>query len=284
MRIFLGSNKFLVNMCCSVALILNALSLNVAAAEVGDAIVNVADQTPKRIDAPLTMENSVLFDFGFGKVLRVPKMLINPELIPKNPAKPIRAQSISATFIYPDMVLGKWVSDFDKLRARYRPGYAPVLQKDRFPVHITWLYYSPEHTNGLPPGEYPVYPRPAQMERNMNCTEDRDNKKCISGMIRIPSGFKGIDAEHAIDYVKDHPEARIHDPENGGRYVEKVGAPYELSMSCQSLECDAHVFSYKTNFQYRLLFPPESVTHTADIIMSVETMLMKWHKKNTLTK
>lgn len=52
-----------------------------------------------RFNSPITPANWVLFDFGYGKIMRLPKLLFNPSLIPKDPRTPMHAQAIGMIFL-----------------------------------------------------------------------------------------------------------------------------------------------------------------------------------------
>ncbi len=95
----------------------------------------------QRIDAPVTPDNSVLYDFGYKQVLRVPKILIPPTALPKDPRQPIQARTLSMVFHFPEMVLSDYPSGadtiFDSLQGKH------VLQTDSFPVAVVWMFYSP---------------------------------------------------------------------------------------------------------------------------------------------
>lgn len=228
--------------------------------------------TLPRIDAAVTPANSVLFDFGYGEVVRVPKILISPSSIPKDPKEPIRAKAISMTFWYPDMTLTGWVSLMDIIFEKKRGVY--VSQKDRFRVNIVYLFYSPGDLRNLPPGQGELMePGPEQIDRNLaNGHKDLESR-------RFPSGLAGIDATVSERWAKAHPNLPKHDPTKGGDYVAKRGSPYELWMDCDGeagVECVAHVYSKKYRFQYRMIFAPEAVQHTDELIRAIDKMIGRW--------
>jgi hypothetical protein len=230
-----------------------------------------------RFDAPITPANSVLFDFGYGKIMRLPKLLFNPSLIPKDPRTPMHAQAIGMIFSYPDMTPSGWVSAMDNIFLKLGNKY--VMHKDRFSVNVTLLYYSPDDRPGLPDGPYMIEPRPAQIVTNISCISSRD-PACKTGFTAIPSKMTGIDPIVSTEYLTEHPESKIYDPEipKGSSYIAKPKSSYDLYMSCHrpGSECLAHVFSKKHQFQYRMIFPSEAVSHTHDLIMSIEKMLDQW--------
>ena len=229
-----------------------------------------------RIDAPLTAENSVLFDFGYGKIARVPKILFSPELIPANPKMPIKAPTIWMTFLFPDMTMHGGTSDMDKIFLKSRNQYVP--QVDHFVVRILWLGYAPTNTAGLPPGTPPTGPSPAEVERNRNCQASYA-EPCTMQMQRLESGIANIDKQVDSKRFAAHPELARKPLSEGGSFISKPDSPYELSMSCHSVkgvQCIAFVYSRRHQFQYRAIFPPEALPHSNELFLAIEKLLAAW--------
>jgi hypothetical protein len=221
--------------------------------------------------------NSVLHDFGHDVVLRVPKVLYPASVIPKEPSQPIKAEALSMTFWYPDMTPTDWVSAMDTIIDKARGVYVP--QSDRFRVRIVWLFYSPNNWRNLSPGEGKlIEPGPDQILKNRACCDERGLPR---KMVHVPSGLPGLEALKAADWIEKHPEQASHDPQEGGTYVAARKAPYELVMDCdgpeKGVECVAHVYSKTQRFQYRMIFPPEAVRHTDELIRAIDRMLNQWH-------
>ena len=240
-----------------------------------------AEQLPagkalSRIDAPLTADNSVLFDFGYGKIARVPKILFSPEHIPANPKTPIKARAMGMTFLFPDMTMHGGTSDMDKIFLKSRNEYVP--QVDQFVVRIVWLSYAPTDTTGLPPGLPPIDIGPAEVERARNCRASYP-EPCSMQMQRLESGIANIDKQGNRKWLAAHPEAAREPLSEGGSFVSKPDSPYELSMDCQSVkgvQCVAHVRSRRHQFQYRAIFPPEAVFHSNELFLAIEKLLAAW--------
>jgi hypothetical protein len=235
-----------------------------------------SERPPVRLDTPVTPENSYLQDFGHGVVLRLPKILY-PSLDFPSLNQPVKAAAIAMTFLYPDMTQSGWQSATGILLEKERGTYVP--QKDRFPVNIIWMFYTPPDSDNFVPGSkqpsFRFEPRPPRIELNRHCLRIKEGQ-CDSPMRRIPSGIDGIDAQVSEKWAKAHPEARRRSPADGGTYVAKPDSPYELLMDCGALECRAHVYSKKHHFQYRMLFPSEAVSHTDALIGSIDKMIGGW--------
>lgn len=234
-----------------------------------------------RIDEKLTLENSIVINFGKIKKMRVPKVIFSPALINESGPGPWNTQAISMTFTYPDMTPVGWKSSMDRIFEKARKVYAPT--PDRFPVQIVWMFYSPDEKNA-PPDYGLLDPRPAQIERNRNCLDQEATVGCISSMVQIPSGLKGIDAQVSKEWLDKNPGGRFHNVRKGGRYVAKAGAPYDLALFCSAQdgdECLGFVYSYRHQFQYRIKYPPEAVAHTHDLLVKIEDMLTTWLRLTT---
>jgi hypothetical protein len=231
-----------------------------------------------RIDATPTAQNSYLQEFAPGVIFRVPRILY-PTLDYAKLKQPVKAERIGMTFFYPDMTLTDlWSPEVEK---RTDMTYRRPL--NRFWVKILWMYYVPPDSDSFGPGsEQPLRsgpdPRPPRIELNRHCYEMVQGH-CNFPMRRIPSGLVGIDAEVSDDWAKTHPEILQHHPENGGVYLAKPESPYELFMDCQSLHCQAYVYSKKHHLQYRMLFPPEGVARTDELIKKIDKMLDQWAVK-----
>lgn len=231
------------------------------------------------LDAPLTKDNSVLFAFEGGPTLRVPKVLFDPASIPKELNEPIKALALTTTFWYPDLTLTDLRSS--SIPSKADPNYVP--QTSRFWVWIMYMWHVPPDSDSFVPGsrqpEFRLALRPPRIEMNRACFP-LVNGHCGLGMRRIPSGgIPEIDALVAEGWVAMHPDALVHHPENGGVYVSKLGAPYELFMDCtafSSLQCNAYVYSKKHHLEYRMQFPPEAVGMTDALIRTIDRMLDGW--------
>jgi hypothetical protein len=188
------------------------------------------------------------------------------------------------TFWYPDMTVsdspaGTVETILQKERNRY------VQQKDRFRVYVIRMWHVPPDSDNFVPGSkqpgFLFEPRPPRMELNSHCLQIVQGH-CNNEMRRVSSGLDGIVALHAEDWIKKHPEAAAHRVENVSTYIAKPEAPYELLMDCSGLKgvhCQAHVYSKKQHFQYRMLFPSEAVEHTDALLKSIDKMLAQWAAK-----
>lgn len=249
-----------------------------------------------RIDVPVTKANSVLWDFGYGATLRVPKILLSPSLIPADPNQPIAYHSFSFVFQFPDMLPAQGSSTmakiFDQIAGRYTP------QTDRFPVVITRLFYSEGELGNIPwkDAAEKVVPdwRPKSMLRNNLLTGE---EYAIYKHVEPPPKPTLVDSKYAglrevvfpidpVQHAKDVQTTKEH----GGNweeaqrkiYIERIDSPYELYMICDhpsSLKCAAHVYSKKTHFQYGMTFPPEAVEHAGEVIAAINKLIDVWAKK-----
>lgn len=229
----------------------------------------------ERLDALLTPANSFLMDVGGDVVIRVPKMLY-PSLDLTHVRQPIRSNRISMTFWYPDMTLAGWV-----VPRRSAQEYKP--SSDRYSVQILWMFYVPRDSDtfvrgSVQPHPYGPEPRPPRVELNRYCYEFASGR-CNLPMWRIPSGMPGIDVLKSEDWIQSHPEAATHHMEEGGVYVAQSSLPYELFMDCDrfgSLRCQAYVYSKRHQLQYRMIFAPEAVGRTDDVIQTIDKLLDAW--------
>jgi hypothetical protein len=100
---------------------------------------------------------------------------------------------------------------------------------------------------------------------------------CDIEMVRIPSrvNLGGIDPLISKNWLNNHPEKAIKNPEEGGVFVAKPESPYELWMNC-GLNCDANVYSKKHHLQYRMVFPGQAVVQTDVLIKKIDRLLDAW--------
>ena len=224
-----------------------------------------------KLDVPLTRKNSYYQDFGYGVILRLPKILYQLDYDAID--QPISAQAISMTFIFPDMVLGGAPSQMDTIFEKQSGNYKS--RKDRFPVRIPFMFYSPGDV-GLAPIKSLIAPRPPRIDLNAFGIETGPD-----AMVRIPTPVAGLEAKISLKWLKSHPEHGTSDPKSGARYVAKKDSPYELYMDCDSfdgVQCRANVYSKKHKFQYNMFFPPEAVEHTDEIIKAIDKLLDQWRE------
>lgn len=228
------------------------------------------------LTAPLTSENSILSDFGYGVVLRVPRVLFSPDVLPRDLRVPLRARALSMNFMFPDMTLTNQVAGqnlvWEKLRNEY------PFRPDRFPVLLFNLGYLPP--DGKTVSDAPqLDPTPREIEAEVGCcSTGPDGRSRRVKMVQIPSTYPGLLTEMSADALKEHPDY-AHRPEIWGRYVALPDATFDLSMSCNHPgggRCVAYVLSKKRHFQYRLIFPPEAVAHTDEVIQRVNAMIDQW--------
>lgn len=243
---------------------------------------NAQDVAHVRLDAHPTTDNSVLFTFdNGGPTMRLPKVLFNATTLPKDPKQALEFNSVELAFWYPDMTLSDWSSTLAKSFQKQHGEYTP--EKDRFRVHILWLYYANPNWDDLLPGKRAPFvhdPRPPRLDMNRHCIPFGD-PHCLSEMQRFDSGFSGVDMQVAKDWLKDHPgvieEKRRH-PDTA-TYLAKLESPYELFMDCESIECTAYVYSKTYHLQYRMYFASEAVAHTDELIKAIDQMLARWSEK-----
>lgn len=160
-----------------------------------------------QLDAHPTPTSSVLFTFDDGgPTLRLPKVLFRPSDVPSDPGKAIKAESVGMTFWYPDMRPSEWNSTMDKYFEKQRGVYS--AERDRFRVHILWMFYAALAWDDLSPGkwtEHGVEPRPRRMELNVYCLTQKDGR-CSDATRRLPVGYPGIDMVVVDDWIKKHPK------------------------------------------------------------------------------
>ncbi|WP_041741636.1 hypothetical protein [Collimonas fungivorans] len=266
---------------------------------VGDQVAYAVDspQPPlMRLDAPVTLTNSVLFDFGYGQILRVPKILFPPSIIPKDPHQPLKAQMLSMTFQFPDMVQGGYSSGMDTIFDMQAGRH--VRNPDRFPVNIVWMFYSDEEMANLPwerRAEIPFLDvRPTRMFRNqvqgISDFAQYEHRSFVPPTI-VDSKYKGLREVHFAILDQAYYDKQVKLAKERGvnweaaqrtTYIEGVGSPYELLMECDhpsSLKCQAYVYSKSSHFQYRMIFPPEAVAHADELIRTINRMVDGWIQK-----
>lgn len=223
--------------------------------------------------APIAVDTSVRrVELYPGIFLKVPKKIWG---LSEDSVNSIKADYIYMVLQYPDMTPG-WdpstpEKDFQKQDGKYKP------QPDRFHFAVDSLFYSPGN-----PGDQEDFvgpdPRPIRIEYNLHCKLIGPNNKCMSEMQRVPSGVAGIDALISRDWLKKHPDDK-NVPSEGGSYVAKQNATYELWMACDDftgIDCKAYVFIKKNHLQYKVLFPPEAVYHVDDLIQKYNKTLESW--------
>jgi len=251
-----------------------------------------------RLDVPVTEKNSLLYDLGNGAILRVPKVLFSDALIPKDPKQAVKADRISLSFQYPDMVPSSYPSYLDINIAKDSGRY--ILQADRFPVHIVWLFYQTQQLRNPEAQKLGSEPdsRPKQIliDQNAGIREGAGFLKLtyIPPTI-VASIYKGIEEVKFGQWDKAGREKRLRDAKENGYdfdklvgyyYVEKAGSPYELYLHCEnpdipdSHECKAYVYIKSNHLQYRMLFPPEAIAHADDLILAINKTIESWNKKN----
>jgi hypothetical protein len=262
--------------------LMGALNAQAAPAQAADSKV-----APARLDAPLTSANSYLQDFGYGVILRLPRSL-EPTLDFDHINQPVKAEAIAMTFLFPDMVQTEWASPMEIIFEQQRGIHRPP-QKDRFPVNIVWMFYTPPESDNFSSGPQPPFrfePRPPRILLNLG---SRDPKPPLKPTF-VNSKYAGIrEARFQVDKAEAERYKIYHDKQielakkngwdlskgNSPAYVEKPGSSYELYMACSS-ECLAHVYSKRSHFQYRMNFAPEAVAHTDELIRAINTMIDQW--------
>jgi hypothetical protein len=229
-----------------------------------------------RLDTPATTDNSVLFTFEDGPTMRVPKILFSPEFLTEVGSRTIQARALAFEFWYPDMTL----SDQSRISVEVNRGHPPEHLDTRPWVRILYMYYVPPDSDSFVPGsEQPPFkfnPRPPRMALNLWCLKLVDGH-CDIEMVRIPSrvNLGGIDPLISKNWLNNHPEKAIKNPEEGGVFVAKPESPYELWMNC-GLNCDANVYSKKHHLQYRMVFPGQAVVQTDVLIKKIDRLLDAW--------
>ncbi len=236
----------------------------------GLAAKELAVDSRYKLDVPLTRKNSFYQDFGYGVILRLPRILSSrddEDII----GRTVSAQALTMTFIFPDMVLGGTPSQMDTIFEKQSGNYKS--RKGRFPVRIPFMFYSPGDV-GLERNRRLIASRPPRIDLN-----NFGKETGLNPMVRIPTPVTGLEAKVDSEWLKSHPEHAISDPKRGARYVAKKDSPYELYMDCDSFEgvqCRAYVYSKKHKFQYNMFFPPEAVMHTDEIISAIDKLLDQW--------
>ena len=237
----------------------------------------------------MTPENSFLQDFGNGGILRIPK-IVYPNAVFDHPEKPVQGEIASLTLQFPDMTLTDWKSHMDIIFEKQRGSYVP--QKDRFPVYISALFYSPGNMGLMPTGQRTVWSlRPALALKNstsgkkLTFTDSKYIGLSVPQVEETPA--EKADREKRIEKQAEERKKNGWHESNRVTYVEKPGSPYELFMDCDdpsSLKCDAYVYSKSSQFQYRMNFPPEAVAHTDALIRAINKMIDQWVPKQVLNQ
>lgn len=278
-----------------------ALAL-VIACELGGATAQ-AQEAPQgaqaRLDVPVTPANSVLVDFGDGAILRVPKTLIDPTMMPKDPTQPIKQEQISMVFQYPEMVETVYPSPMELIFEKQVGRYA--RKPDRFPVYIKWLFHSEEGLNH----DWATQPRPITIWESkwrpvtmvegiaINVRESAKAHHVADDKLTFSNakyeGLREIHIPVTDPEYKERSEKEMRkygwDGKYAVNYIERVGGPYELYMECDpvdspnSSKCTADVYIKRNHFQYHVIFPPEAVAHTDRLIRTINKMIDGWAKK-----
>ncbi|HEX3913437.1 MAG TPA: hypothetical protein VHW71_08020 [Steroidobacteraceae bacterium] len=271
------------------------ISTTTFAAQVPQETPSAAGTLP-RIDAPVTPANSVLYDFGYGAILRVPKILFPDSAIPKDPNEALHFDRLSLVFEYPEMVQTTYPSLLDLVMQRDSGHYVPT--PDRFAVLIPWLFYfhgefgdtSVEYANKGPDW------RPQRMFLDLEARVRYQAKLHHipdAKVTLIDSRNEGLREVHAPVTDKAYHDRLVKKGEENGYdydsiqtiYVERAVSPYELYMICQnpdvsaSMECKAYVYMKSNHFQYRMIFPSEAVAHTDSLVRTINTMVDGWLQK-----
>jgi hypothetical protein len=263
-----------------------------------------APQESVRYNAPVTRANSVLFDFGYGAILRVPKALLPAAVIPKDPNKAIEAQTLSMVFQFPDMTPAVWEGQMHRVFDE-QAGNRHVPQPDRFPVFVQYMFYSPGDMGIIKSWEHsmialPEWRPPSQLQHSeiivglgLNGAPppvDWDHALSIKPKI-ADSKYEGLrDVLFPIDQAYHDRAAkywkeRSMDSDKMDRqppFIERENDPYELYMICDqpdSFKCEAHVYDKNSHFQYRMMFPVEAVAHTDQLIRTINKMIDGWIQK-----
>lgn len=251
-----------------------------------------------RIDAPITPANSVLIDFGDGAIMRIPKILVSTVLIPKDPKQPIKADQLSITFQYPDMVQSSYQGDMGKIIERKDGSWGWSLTTPvKFPVNIVRVFHSTEDMTSVDTRNATRGPdwRPLDRLHFVEATVRNDGRlHDFHGLpdatiTLVESKYEGLqeirvpitDREYYDRSRKMWRESGWNG-EEGAQYVERIGSPYELYMTCEapsSTKCEADVYIKSNHFQYKMVFPPESVAHADSLIRSINKMIDNWKQK-----
>jgi hypothetical protein len=255
----------------------------------------IVEASGPRIDVLVTPTNSVLLDFGNGAMLRVPKIMVSPETIPKDPRQSIRAEQFGFTFQFPDMVQSDYQSPLGKIVDRKAGGWEWYLPKPgRFPVIVSHLFYSTEDVTSIDTmnATRGVDWRPLDMVHMLEGHVKMDAKlHHISDAKVTFSDANGLREIHVPITDKAYHEKLLKDTKErgidlkeieGSQYIERVGSPYELYMLCEdpsSIKCDAYVFIKSNHFQYKMLFPPGEVAHVDKLIRTINKMIDGWSQK-----
>ena len=251
---------------------------------------------PARLDTQITPANSVLVDFGGGAILRVPKLLIAETMIPKDLKQPIKMEQISMVFQYPDMVETTYSSPMTLIIERTEGRH--VRTPDVFPVYVKSLFHSeevPAHNGagGMVIIGHKLRPVTLLERLAANVKENAKEHHVVDDKITFSDakyeGLREIHIPVTDPAYKERSEktwrASGWDGKYEVKYVERVGNPYELYMECDpvdspnSSKCDADVYIKHNHFQYHMIFPPEGVAHTDQLIRKVNKMISGWVQK-----
>jgi hypothetical protein len=243
-----------------------------------------------RIDVPVTPANSVLYDFGCGGFLRVPKFLLSADRIPVDPMQPISGGQLSMVFLYPDMVLTSYPDAVDRILEQHGSHLLTELKPNlnRFPVHIKWIFYAPtvcgnETAENVNHG---LDQRPSRKLRDLDSHVKESGKLHQLPDAKITftdAKYLGLREVHIPVTDKEYQERaekvwRAHGWK-GGRdtlYVERVGSSYELYMNCQSTICTAYVYIKRNRFQYQMIFLPQAAANTDALIKTINKLVDSW--------
>lgn len=232
-------------------------------------------------------------EFRGGHILNVP-VVLSFGLTQEDLAKPIQSPAFRFSFWYPDMTPAHPKSDMDTIFEKGRNAY--VLQKDRFPVRVSMMFYSEGELGNLPwerRMEMPfLYARPPRQFANI--AQQFDGKPPLKFKL-MPTNYAGLleavrvmskdEEQEAVDYKKRIIESdkkwKIQRNWNAKTtiYVAPNSSSYELLMRCdipEGMTCDAEVYSKTNHFQYRLKFPVEALEHTDEMIRSLDRMTEVW--------
>ena len=209
-----------------------------------------------------------------GVILHVPNAVLG--IKKEKTLAPVKADSISLVFEYPDMTLTDWPGPVMKSLQILDNKYVPT--PDRFPVLVERVFFSPGEEGNAERRTLPDS-RPPRIEYNVHCRPFAGyDKTCTSVMAPTISAVPGVDELIWKEWVKMHP-GEIHNPSEGGIYINKPDAAYELWMDCGSFkapDCTAYVFVKASHLQYKMDFTSEAIFHISDLIIKFNSLLNSW--------
>lgn len=228
------------------------------------------------ITAPITKETSTLIDFGYGQVLRIPRVLLRDPYGTTSAAGPLKREYVGLFFKFSTANGSEKKVPLEAVLDNSTGKY--LIKGNEFPVKISRLFYSAGDMGYLEPRLQPFdEARPPRIALNLDCFMV-ESGYCYNNMRTISSDLAGIDSQYIESWIAQHP-AMVNHHEQGGVYIAKPSMAYELFMNCDAYRgtpCVAYVFDKSTNFQYTLYFPPEAVSFADELIMKINGSIARW--------